>query len=210
MKKPSKKKPATPSPSLVTSPSKQSFADIKKCKTVDELDRLVIHAMHGRKWPTMKYTAPDDSLLIGQKTRNMTFHEAAIYFKVREPGLSQFLESVTDRHIELLEGLTNQVMTNRDAWKRISLKREKKLQDEISKPRLLRKKGTEATKRRAQERKVQFLEMLEMVKRDEPRIDFDSQVNEARKMLKEQGVKVSHGTAYNYLMTTDKESTPKA
>lgn len=210
MRKPSKKKPATPSPSLVTSPSKQSFTDIKKCKTVDELDRLVIHAMHGRKWPTMKYTAPDDSLLIGRKTRNMTFHKVAIYYRMREPGFSQFFESVTDRYIELLEGLTSKVTSSRNAWKRISLKREEKLQNEKSKPRLLRKKGTDATKRRAQERKEQFLEMLKTVKRDEPKAVFDGQVIEACERLKRNGVKVSHGTAYNYLKTTDQESTPKA
>jgi hypothetical protein len=60
-------------------------------------------------------------------------------------------------------------------------------------------KGAEATKKRMANRRIQFLRMLKIVKRDEPETVIDGQINEARKRLLEQGVKISHGGAYSYL-----------
>lgn len=60
-------------------------------------------------------------------------------------------------------------------------------------------KGAQSTNKRMLERRAKFLRVLRQVKRDEPDSVIEGQINEARKRLDEQGIEISHGTAYNYL-----------
>ena len=102
-------------PSAATFAPAQALSGIT---TLDELELFVIdHVITtAGKWPTKKYTPPDDSLLIGNERwkdstnkehhakgqRSMSYEEAAEYFRKRNPGLSQFLLRAYVRECRLI------------------------------------------------------------------------------------------------------------
>jgi hypothetical protein len=86
---PKKKITKTPSPAAIFAPAQE----LSKITTLDELELFVIRHVitTAGEWPEKKYTAPDDSMMIGEKSRAMSYEEAAEYFRKRNVGLSLFL-----------------------------------------------------------------------------------------------------------------------
>ena len=107
---PKKKITKTPSPAAIFAPAQE----LSGITTLDELELFVFHHVitTAGEWPERKYTPPDDSLMSGvwpeakdttpQKTRPMSFEEAAEHFRKSNPGLSLFLQRAYVRECRLI------------------------------------------------------------------------------------------------------------
>ena len=96
---PKKKITKTPSPAATFAPAQE----LSKITTLDELELFVIRHVitTAGEWPEKKYTAPDDSMMIGEKSRAMSYEEAAEYFRKSNPSLSRFLYRAHERERRL-------------------------------------------------------------------------------------------------------------